>query len=118
MDLDRFFHRRYSQDLYNCAHFTAEVWEALTGDNIEAKLGPFLHAPSERSAPLALRASFRRLEKPENPCIVLMQRRGLLPHVGVYLNRRIFHIQAAVGVQFLPPEVVTFGFHKIGYYKC
>lgn len=114
--LDQFFFKRYDANSYNCAHFASEVWTHLTGQDISEALGCFLAPVRDRSAPMDLRRRWRRLKSPENPCILLMQRPRSVPHVGVYFNGRVIHIHER-GVEFLPVEVATRGFTKLGFYK-
>lgn len=115
--LDSFFNRRYNRQTYNCAHFVCEVWEHLTGRNIEKDLDGFLRPPQDRHVDPALRRKFWKLEAPESPCLVLMQRRRSVPHVGVFVRGKVIHIHE-LGVEFMPVDVATRGFEKLGFYKC
>lgn len=117
MSLDSFFERQYNRDTYNCAHFACDVWERLTGQDIREELVGFLQPPKGRYTDPALRRKFKKLEAPESPCLVLMQRPKSVPHAGVYVRGMVIHIHER-GVEFLPPEVATRGFTRIGYYKC
>jgi len=114
--IDKFFHKKYNINTYNCAHFVCEVWEYLTGEPIAHKLTGILRPQKEREVGLQLRRQFKRITAPETPCLALMQRRGSAPHVGIFLRGRIFHIKE-LGVEFQPVEVASFGFDKIGFYK-
>lgn len=116
MGIDAFFHRKYNRQTYNCAHFVSEVWETVTGESIAHKMAGFLLPPSERYVSPDLRRIFRRLTRPENPCIVLLQRSGSPAHVGVFIRGRVLHIHER-GVEFQPIDVVSRGFEKIGFYK-
>ena len=114
--IDVFFHRKYDRNSYNCAHFVCEVWQSLTGESIAHKLAGLLEAPKDRRASFDLRRQFKRLERPESPCLALMQRRGSAPHVGLFLRGRVLHIHE-MGVEFQPIDVASRGFEKIGFYK-
>lgn len=116
MNFDAFHNRRYDLRSYNCAHFVSEVWEHLTNESIAHKLTGFLRPVKERFVPVSIRHIFKRLERPCTPCIVLMQRRRTPPHVGIYLNGKIFHIKQE-GVQLQPIEVVTYGYTSVRFYK-
>jgi len=116
VSIDAFFHRKYNRETYNCAHFVSDVWENLTGEGISHKLGGLLRPPKTRQASFALRREFKRLEAPESPCIVLMQRHGSAPHVGIFVRGRVLHIHE-MGVEFQPIDVASRGFEKIGFYK-
>lgn len=115
MSIDPFFSRTYNEGSYNCAHLVAEVWEGLTGHNIRDHLDGFLLPPSERFVCEGIRHIFVRLEKPKNPCIVLMHKAKGSAHVGVFLDGKILHIQHT-GVNFQPVEIVTMGFKAHRFY--
>lgn len=111
------FNRQYNRETYNCAHFVCDVWKELTGKDIEKELSGFLRPPKERQAGMDLRRTFRKLEKPESPCVVLMQRPGTVPHVGVFVRGKVIHIHER-GVEFLPLDIAARGFDRLGYYTC
>lgn len=115
--LDSFFTRRYNRETYNCAHFACEVWTHITGRDITKELDGFLQPPKERRTDPALRRVFRKLDKPESPCLVLMQRHRSVPHVGVFVRGKVIHLHE-MGVEFLPVDVASRGFEKLGFYKC
>lgn len=114
--IDEFFNKKYSSKNYHCAHFACEVWDKLTGDDISNKFGGILAPVGEQVAAYNLRKVFTKLNKPETPCIVLMQRRHSTPHVGIYINGRVLHLKEN-GVEFQPLDVATLGFTRIGFYK-
>ena len=117
MSLDSFFEKRYNRQTYNCAHFVCDVWKSLTGQDIGTELEGFLRPPKERRTDPALRHKFRKLKQPESPCLVLMQRPRSVPHAGVFVRGKVIHLHES-GVEFLPLEVATRGFNKLGFYKC
>lgn len=117
MSLDAFFNRVYNKESYNCAHFVCDVWESITGNSIDHKLECFLVPSASRHAGFSLRKEFRKLKHPESPCIVLMQRKGNAPHVGLFVRGKVIHIHET-GVEFQPVDVASRGFSKIGYYAC
>lgn len=115
--LDAFLSRRYNKETYNCAHFVRDVWQELTGMDLGAEFEGFLRPPKDRYTDPAIRRAFKRLNKPSSPCVVLMQRRGCVPHVGVFVRGKIIHLHEQ-GVEFLPVEVATRGFKKLGFYDA
>lgn len=116
MSIDAFFNRKYDRNNYNCAHFVCEVWESITGEDLTHKLAGFLRSPDDRRAVLSDLRVFKRLDRPESPCLALMQRRGSAPHVGLFVRGRVLHIHE-MGVEFQPIDVASRGFEKIGFYK-
>lgn len=104
ISIDGFLGRVYEPG-YKCLHFASDVWHYLTGVDIRSRLlGGHI-------------ASFRREERPVDPCIVLMQSRGVIPHVGVYYRGRVLHL-TELGVQYQPVEIATLGFKTIRFYSC
>lgn len=116
MSIDTFLTKRYNKNTYNCAHFVCDLWLHLTGEDISFKLTGFLVPKKDRKVSFSLFRNFTKLDKPQSPCIVLMQSRISDPHVGVFLNGRVIHIKEN-GVEYQPMEVCTYGYDKIGFYK-
>jgi hypothetical protein len=117
MGLDAFFMRKYDKNNYNCAHFVVEVYKHLTGRDITAEMQGFLFPIGEREASLSLRRTFKETAKPIETSIVLFQGRRVAPHVGIYLNRKVFHLTES-GVYHMPVEVVKIGFKTVRFFSC
>lgn len=113
--MDEFFKKEYNSKEYNCAHFVADLWEYITGDDIRHILNGFLLPAKDRFVSSEIRHQFEKLEKPVNPCIVLMQRPRTAPHVGLWFNGKVFHIQKD-GPQYQPLDVATLGFKTHRFY--
>lgn len=118
MSIDRYMTRRHDPRTYNCAHFVCEVWSDLRNPEIANILRGFLCGPTKRIARKSDLYGVRLLDKPEDPCLVLMQRPRSPPHVGVWLRGRVLHLQEKVGVQYQPIEVVSIGFKKVRFFTC
>jgi hypothetical protein len=112
--IDPFFNRVHTKN-YNCLDFVREVWLELTGRDIIERLPGLLDESKGKRAGLSGIRQFTRLEKPRNPCLVLMQRAHTEPHIGIYLNRRILHLHER-GVEFQPLLVARAYFTSIKYY--
>lgn len=117
MNIDQFHHRTYDSNNYNCAHFVCEVWEHITGDNINLIMEGFLLPPKDRFVRYDIFKQFEKLINPKSPCIVLMQGGGVETHVGLYCEGKVLQIKEQ-GVDYQPIDVATFGFNKIGFYTC
>lgn len=115
MTIDPFFARQYNEGDYNCAHFVAEVWEHLSGADIRETLNGLLLPPKSRFVRGAMRREFVRLEKPKNPCIVLMHRKGDAAHVGLFMCNKVLHIRRE-GVAFQPLDIAMMGFKTYRFY--
>jgi len=116
MSIDKFLKKKYDKDSYNCAHLVCDVWEDITGESIRHKLTGFLRPYNERTAEWATFRQLSRLDAPESPCIVLMQRFHTSPHVGIFVRDRVLHIDE-IGVKFQPLEVATRYFQRVRFYK-
>jgi hypothetical protein len=116
MSIDGFFHRKYNANTYNCAHFVCEVWESLTGQSLADRVEGLLRPRAERHVSFAMLRRLQRLERPISPCVVVMTRPRSAPHVGIYLDGRILHIEKE-GVTYQPIEIASLGFKTMGYYK-
>jgi hypothetical protein len=117
VSIDAFFNRTYNPNTYNCAHFVTEVWEHVTGSNIEGIMQGFLLPVKDRFAKTSLRHSFKRLKSPEHMALVLMRRPKTTPHVGLFYNGKVLQIERT-GVTYLPLKIATLGFSKVSFYKC
>lgn len=113
--VDPFYARKYHEKNYNCLHFSAEVWKALTGQDILELLAAFLQDASTAKR-LAYRV-FEEVETPVDPCFVVMQRPKVTPHLGVYLRGRVLHINPH-SVEFQPVKVAARSFTTVRFYKC
>lgn len=110
--VDPFFFRRYDAKNYHCLHHAAEVWKAVTGEDILDKLAGVLNGLSRSHV-----KAFARLERAQAPCLALMRQRiGGTLHVGVYLKGRILHITPR-GVEFQPACVVGARYTDLRFYR-
>ncbi len=115
--VDRFMTRRYHPRDYNCAHLVVEFFEQLGKAEVARALQGYLCAPNDRRSRKGELARFKVLDKPMNPCVVLMQNKGEA-HVGVYWKRRVLHIQKDQGVQYVPLEVASLMFKRTRFIAC
>ena len=118
MSIDKYLTRVYHPKTYNCAHLVAEVWTDLYGSEMGQIMRGFLCAKNDRRVRLGDVRGVVVLEKPEDPCVVLMHTPKRAAHVGVYLRGRVLHIDRYKGPQFVPLEVVSVGYSKVRFFKC
>ena len=114
--VDKFMHRQFHIQNYNCWDFIREVWLELAGRDIG-------HRTPEVATQLAMRRRFDREERefvklaaPEDPCIVLMRRVKGTPHVGIFYKKKVLSIDER-GVTYFPLNVATAGFKSVGFYR-
>jgi hypothetical protein len=114
--IDEFLLRRFDIRKYNCWDLTREVWLRLTGKDLGSpELIHFTRGEMDEVVDAWTDLRYREIEAPQSPCIVLMLRRGYMPHIGVYYNNRVIHIKRS-GAQYQPIEVASLGFDKVRYY--
>lgn len=109
--LDRVRHKGY-----NCWDFTCEVWLELTGEDIRERLPKLVGDFRTRRVTIGGIRGVERLDKPIDPCIVVMQRLRMVPHVGVYLRGRLLHLPNS-GAEFRPLDVAKRCYQKVTYYR-
>jgi len=115
--LDSLMGKVYDKNKYNCAHFTIDVWKVITGEDITEAFKGLLEPLKYNKATMSLREGFKRLKEPVNPCIVLMNRKGSTPHVGVWYNGKVLHLTES-GAIYAPLDVAMLGFKQRRFYKC
>jgi hypothetical protein len=115
--IDPFLNRMPKAD-YNCLDFSREVWLAMFGEDIKERLDKLCAGIRGRDGRVVLSGvkGFTKLERPESPCFIVMQRNKTQPHIGLFYNGRILHL-ADEGVEFQPLTVARRYFTRIGYYK-
>lgn len=115
LSVDTYLARRFDLVRQNCWHVLRDGWLELTGVDLgdrtpvrittAALVGRF-----DSDVPV-----FQELERPADPCIVLMRHPGMVPHVGLYWKRRVLQM-AANGPSYLPIAAATAGYPKVGFY--
>lgn len=107
MNTDRYLVKVYDKERYNCWDFVREVWQELTGEDVFTVTPPSV----ESIAP-----HFTPIEAPESPCLVLMLRQRCTPHIGVFYNGRVLHMNKR-GPEYSPLHSATASFPTVRYYK-
>src|SRR5579862_2384945 len=97
---------------YNCLDFAREVWLAMTGEDITERMTRLIGDFSQRRATHSGMKGFTRLDGPVDPCFVVMQCRGVDPHIGIFHKNRILHL-AQRGAEFQPLQVVKLMFRSV-----
>lgn len=112
MNIDQFLDREYDCESYNCGHFVVEVYKELTGIDLKNICSAFLSSNLEwYSKELKFRT---RLDKPVSPCLAMIKGNWQIPHVGIYIDGKILHLNDQ-GSSLDPLEV--FHNQRIIYYK-
>lgn len=114
--IDCLLGRRYHIDNYNCAHFLADAWQHVTGDDIREHLQGWLRPVPDRQFIKSDIAWFEIIGRPESPCIVVFQGKNKSPHVGLFYCNRVLHITES-GVHFVPLDLARIGFSRVRFYR-
>jgi hypothetical protein len=92
--IDDYLARTFDLRTSNCWHLVRDVWRDMTG----VDLGDLTPAQTDLDSLddavwAAIEGSrFLALQRPARACIVLMRRRGEMPHVGVLMKWRLLHM--------------------------
>lgn len=116
VDVDSYLAWTFDLARRNCWHMLRAVWIDLTGEDLGDRT-------PERITTAALIGrfdtdvpAFRELPGPGEPSIVLMTRRGMVPHVGAHFGGRVLQMTAA-GASYMPPALACVGFERVGHYR-
>lgn len=113
---DGFLKRTYDAQHYNCLDFLRDVWLTVTGEDLAFALPTEFRGLGKRRLDKVDIRRFRKLRRPETPCIVVLTRPRQDPHVGMYWGGRMLHLGTG-GVEFLPLSLAVRGFKKIRFYR-
>lgn len=116
MNVDKWLNKRHKKDIYTCLHFTRDVWLELTGQDITERLHGLLGADNARRLVRSHFRAFERLQAPCSPCLVYMRQMGRDPHMGVFVDGRLLHLNKH-GAEYFPLEIAARGFTDFRYYK-
>lgn len=115
--VDPFLWREYKRVKYTCIHFARDVWLELTGVDMFSRIGMReMSAWVREEQRASLGVLFERLDGPRDPCIVLMMRANLSPHIGVLVRGRLLHLTPS-GAEHIPLELATMGFTDVRFYQ-
>jgi len=112
--VDKWLGKKYDAKNYDCLDWVCDVWLDETGEDLRARLEKFLG--HDRKVTPAIRKGFKRLKKPSSPCIVVMTRKGIDPHIGVFLRGKLGHLHST-GPEFLPVDLASRGFTSVTFYQ-
>lgn len=91
--VEKFLSKEYDAKNYNCWHFACDVWSSITGQLYSAKQVDDYHTVSQlHERALQMTGAFVTLDKPVNPCFVLMRRQRLSPHIGIMIQGKVLHL--------------------------
>ena len=98
----------------NCWHFACDVWADLTGLRLHSSIEDF-HLSALQGYALKQSRCLRPIAAPCSPCLVLMQRERIQPHVGVYVGGKLLHLKES-GAAYVDLQHVTALYPKVSFY--
>lgn len=114
--MDNFLQKEYDAKNYNCWHFACDVWSSLTGQLYSPSRTDDYHTVSQlHDAALNMTGSFESLPTPLNPCFVLMRRLRIPPHIGIFIDGRVLHLNDR-GAYFDSLDHATACFTEVTYH--
>lgn len=110
------FLSRVSTKSYNCFDFVREIWSYWTGEDIADKLKGLQGAFKDRKPSASGMKAFTRIDEPINPCFIVLLRRPMTPHVGIYIDGEMLHLKQS-GAVIEPLQIAKGYFKQIRFYK-
>lgn len=112
---DKYLGKEYRQSTYNCWHFVREVWMELTGVDLKDQTPKNYCIEAYNKQATDFAATLTKVDKPQDPCLVLMQRQRIEPHIGVFYKGRLLHLNIH-GAQYRPLDQITVPYPTVTYY--
>lgn len=116
LNVDAYLARRFHLARQNCWHLVRDAWLELTGDDLGDRTPERITAATLTGKFDTDVPAFRRLDGPQDPSIVLMRSPGVVPHVGIYHQRRVLQMTQR-GASFVPLASATVGYSDVGFYR-
>lgn len=115
MNINDFHLKRYDAHKYNCSHFVRDLWLFLVGTDIADLVGAWNSGNLSES--MAKRSDLIRLNEACGPCIALFQKAGTTPHIGVFIEEKIFHMTPE-GPRLQELSFVSQQYTNVKFYRC
>lgn len=112
---DKYLAREYRRGTYDCWSMAKDVWLELTGVDLRHLVPSGDTKADYESHTLEAASTLRRVDDLQDPCLVLMQRKRLEPHVGVFYKGKLLHLNTH-GAQYRPLEQITVPYPTVTYY--
>jgi hypothetical protein len=102
---------------YKCWDFVRECWLASFGVDLGDKLKGLSAALDSRRVRASEVKGFTKLAKPVSPCFVIFQRPRNVPHIGIWYEGRVLHLQGGQSAQYVPlRDIKRLIYTKVTFY--
>lgn len=92
--VDPYLQWKYQQRTNNCWHLAQDVWSNLTGVDLGDQTPAEHSAMAYTNRAVMVANTLKKLDKLQDPCLVLFQRKRLEPHIGVYYRGKVLHMNS------------------------
>ena len=116
--IENYLRKQHNMETYNCWDFIREVYLDLTEQDIGFRTPKGASRADMKEKFAREEAQFERIEKPQDPCIVLFKRKKVLPHVGIFVRGRVLHLPEKTTARYEPLEIASLGFIDTRFYLC
>lgn len=114
--VDRYLQKEFNAKHYNCFAFVRDIWLELTNVDLGDQTPPEQNISVYNQKALKVANTLTSLSCPQDPCLVLLQRARLEPHIGVHYRGRVLHL-SRTGAYYMPLDQVSAGYTQVSYYK-
>lgn len=116
--VENYLSKQHSMIRYNCWDFIREVWLELMNEDIGFRTPKGASREDMKYKFAREEVEFERINKPQDPCIVLFTRKTALPHVGVYVKGKVLHLPEHNTGKHEPLSIAALGFKETRFYLC
>lgn len=113
--VDPWLSKTFSLNTYNCFDFAREVWRELTGVDLGDQVPEPPNIKAYQIQAVKVSNTLKKLTAPANPCIVLFQRSGVEPHIGIFYNGKVLHLNQQ-GAYYVPLLNVARDYQTVSFY--
>jgi len=120
--IDDYMGREFNWRTYNCWDFVRDVWKDHTGKDIGSRDFPTIARDDiKRFEEIAFKERLtvvtERIEKPEDPCLVVFIRPNVMSHIGIWVRGRVLHLRPQGNVVYQALDEVAVGYKELRWYK-
>lgn len=113
--VEKYLFKTFTRE-YNCFSFVRDVWQELTGIDLGDQTPKEHTVNSYNERALKVANTLVKLDSLRDPCIVLLQRARMEPHVGVYYRGKVLHLTKR-GAYYIPLDQITPGYPNVSFYS-
>lgn len=113
--IEKYIYKRFNIKEYNCWDFIRDVYYDLHKVDIKKRTPDKLTKRDIFLSFIQQEKEFKRIEKPEQGCIVLFIGKNQ-HHTGIYYNKKVLHLTQN-GAKIESLDVAKLSFREVRFYK-